>query len=152
MLEDSQSEASVENAGSGQDQPEVVWDRWAKKRTFFRALEGTYGEMKQGLYDQKPVFSTNDMEWKGGPQAYGKRVINPKDIQVAQSIETHFMYLCRGVRTKPRTYEYCDILCHAGCGAMSSMTVTELTMKLATCCWLIRDVYSNITMHLMMRK
>ena len=89
MLEDSQSEASEENAGSGQNQPEVVWDRWVKKRTFFRALVGTYGEMKQGLYDQKRVFSTNDMEWKGGPQAYGKHVINPKDIQVAQSIETH---------------------------------------------------------------
>ena len=44
------------------------------------------------------------------------------------------------------------VLGHAGCGAMSSMTVTELTMKLATCCWLKRYVYSNITMHLMMRK
>ncbi|MEC9078243.1 MAG: hypothetical protein VX696_04620 [Pseudomonadota bacterium] len=96
MLEDSQSEASEENAGSGQNQPEVVWDRWVKKRTFFRALEGTYGEMKQGLYDQKPVFSTNDMEWKGGPQAYGKHVINPKDIQVAQSFEPHIRVFVPG--------------------------------------------------------
>ena len=89
MSEDSKLEASEENAGPGHNQPEVVWDRWVKKRTFVRALEGTYGEMKQGLYDQKRVFSTNDMQWKGGPQAYGKHVINPKDTQVAQSIETH---------------------------------------------------------------
>ena len=41
MLEDSQSEASEENAGPGHNQPEVVWDRWVKKHTFFRTLEGT---------------------------------------------------------------------------------------------------------------
>ena len=45
--------------------------------------------MKQEIYDQKRVFSTSDMEWKVGPQAYGKQVINPKGTQVAQSIETH---------------------------------------------------------------
>ena len=88
MSEDSQSEASEENAGPGHNQPAVVGDRWVKKRTFVRALEGTYGEMKRGLYDQKRVFSTNDMKWKVGSQAYGKHVINPKDTQVAQSIET----------------------------------------------------------------
>ena len=73
--------------------------------------------MKQEPYNQKRVFSTNDMEWKGGPQAYGKHVINPKDTQVAQSIETHIhVFAPAGVCTKPRTYEYRDILCHAGAG------------------------------------
>tara|TARA_R110000787_G_scaffold60606_1_gene137380 strand:+ start:1863 stop:2459 length:597 start_codon:yes stop_codon:yes gene_type:complete len=75
--------------GVGHNQPEVVWERWVKKRTFVRALEGTYGEMQQGLYEQKRVYTTDDMKWKGGPQAYGKHIINPKDAAVAQSIETH---------------------------------------------------------------
>ena len=71
------------------NKPEVIWERWVKKRTFVRALEGTYGEMKQTLYDQPRVFSSDKIKWKGGPQAYGKHIINPKDVQVAQSIETH---------------------------------------------------------------
>ena len=40
ISEDGQSEASEENAGPGHNKPEVVWDRWVKKRTFVRALEG----------------------------------------------------------------------------------------------------------------
>lgn len=36
------------------------------------------------------------MECKGGPQAYGKHVINPKDTQVAQSIETHIHVFAPG--------------------------------------------------------
>ena len=35
MLEDRQSEAFEENVGPGHNQPEVVWDRWIKERTFF---------------------------------------------------------------------------------------------------------------------
>ena len=36
-------DASVE-PGVGHNQPkEVVWERWQRKRTFVRALEGTYG-------------------------------------------------------------------------------------------------------------
>jgi quercetin dioxygenase-like cupin family protein len=76
-------------AGPGHNQPEVVWERWQKKRTFVRALEGTYGELQQALADQPRVYSTLDMEWKGGPQAYGKHVINPQRTDIAQSIETH---------------------------------------------------------------
>ncbi len=82
--------------GVGHNQPEVVWERWVKKRTFVRALEGTYGEMQAGLYEQKRVYSSADMAWKGGPQAYGKHIINPKDTQVAQSIETHMHVFAPG--------------------------------------------------------
>ena len=46
----------------------VVWERWAKKRTFVRALEGTYGELKDELYNQPRVYKTTDLKWKGGPQ------------------------------------------------------------------------------------
>ena len=53
--------------GAGHNKKEVVWDRWVKKRTFVRALEGTYGEMRQGLYEKERVISTSEMKWKGGP-------------------------------------------------------------------------------------
>lgn len=82
-------ETATADAGPGHNQPEVVWDRWVKKRTFVRALEGTYGEMKQGLYDQQRVYSIHDWKWKGGPQFYDKSVINPQNLDIAQSIETH---------------------------------------------------------------
>ncbi|MPY69775.1 MAG: cupin domain-containing protein [Alphaproteobacteria bacterium] len=75
--------------GLGHNQPEVVWERWQKKRTFVRALEGTYSDLQQGLMSQQRVYSTLDMNWKGGPQAYGKHVINPQSAGIAQSIETH---------------------------------------------------------------
>ena len=67
----------------------VVWERWSKKRTFVRALEGTYGELKEELYNQPRVYKTSDLKWKGGPQNFGKKVINPQACRVAQSIEAH---------------------------------------------------------------
>ena len=54
-----------------------------------RALEGTYGELMSELFNQPRVYRTPDMKWKGGPQNYGKKVINPQAAKVAQSIETH---------------------------------------------------------------
>ena len=67
----------------------VVWERLSKKRTFVRALEGTYGELKEELYSQPRVYKTSDLKWKGGPQNFGKKVINPQACRVAQSIEAH---------------------------------------------------------------
>ena len=83
------SETTTAEVGVGHNRPEVIWERWVKKRTFVRALEGTYGEMKQGVYDQPRVYSIHDFEWKGGPQMFDKSVINPQNMQIAQSIETH---------------------------------------------------------------
>ncbi len=68
---------------------EVVWERWKKKRTFVRAIEGTYGELYKSLYTQPRVYSTKDWKWKGGPQNYGKKIINPQSVDIAQSIECH---------------------------------------------------------------
>ncbi len=70
-------------------QKEVVWERWAKKRTFVRALEGTYGELMQELFSQPRIYRTQDLKWKGGPQNFGKKVINPMAVKIAQSIESH---------------------------------------------------------------
>jgi len=72
------------NAGT-----EVVWERWQKKRTFVRALEGTYGEVYKSLYAQPRVYSHGDWQWKGGPQMYGKAMIYPQAVEIAQSIECH---------------------------------------------------------------
>lgn len=67
----------------------VVWERWTKKRTFVRALEGTYGEVYKSLYTQPRVYSSSDWTWKGGPQLFGKTIINPGSVGIAQSIECH---------------------------------------------------------------
>lgn len=68
---------------------DVTWERWQKKRTFVRALEGTYGELKDELFTQPRIYHTRDMKWKGGPQNFGKKVINPQAVRIAQSIEAH---------------------------------------------------------------
>ena len=65
------------------------WERWTKKRVFVRALEGTYGQLKDELFRQPRVYHTKDWKWKGGPQNYGKKIINPQSVKVAQSIECH---------------------------------------------------------------
>ena len=88
-----------EDSRSSSDQPkepdhsqpreEAAWERWTKKRTFVRALEGTYGELVQELFNQPRVYHSSDWNWKGGPQNYGKKIINPQAVKVAQSIEAH---------------------------------------------------------------
>ena len=50
--------------GHNSDVGTVVWERWTKKRTFVRALEGTYGELKEELYAQPRVIRTSEMKWK----------------------------------------------------------------------------------------
>ena len=67
----------------------VTWERWTKKRTFVRALEGTYGELKEELFNQPRIYPTQALNWKGGPHFYGKKVINPQSARIAQSIESH---------------------------------------------------------------
>ena len=68
---------------------EAVWERWSKKRVFVRALEGTYGELVHELFSQPRVYRSKDWKWKGGPQNFGKKIINPQAVKVAQSIEAH---------------------------------------------------------------
>ena len=83
-------EAGTKDAGIGHNRPkEVVWERWQRKRTFVRALEGTYGELQQELYNQPRVYSAADQEWRGGPQLFDKSIVNPMKTDIAQSIETH---------------------------------------------------------------
>ena len=82
--------------GPGHNRPEegeVVWPFWQKKRTFVRALEGTYGEVYKSLYDQPRVIPTSSTDWRGGPQFWAKTVINPGTVSIAQSIECHINLL-----------------------------------------------------------
>ncbi len=80
-----------EEAGPGHNVPreQAVWERWTKKRTFVRALEGTYGELVKELFNQPRVYKSKTWKWKGGPQNYGKKIINPQSVKVAQSLEAH---------------------------------------------------------------
>ncbi|MDB9894387.1 cupin domain-containing protein [Reinekea forsetii] len=82
---------TTDEKGAGHNHPkeEATWERWTKKRTFVRALEGTYGELVEELFNQPRVYSSTDWNWKGGPQNYGKKIINPQAVKVAQSIEAH---------------------------------------------------------------
>ena len=75
-----------EDAGERENQH---WERWAKKRTFVRALEGTYSHLYKQLIEQPRVFSSSDVPWKGGPGHYGKSVISPQAVNITQSIESH---------------------------------------------------------------
>ena len=81
--------AQTDEAGIGHNRPVAEWKRWTKKRTFVRALEGTYSDLQKSLLDLPRVYSTTDFNWHGGPQSYGKEIINPADVAVCQSIETH---------------------------------------------------------------
>jgi mannose-6-phosphate isomerase-like protein (cupin superfamily) len=72
---------------TGHNKP--VWERWQKKRTFVRALEGTYGEVYKSLYAQPRVITTPDLKWHGGPAYYHKIIVSPQNVSIAQSIECH---------------------------------------------------------------
>jgi mannose-6-phosphate isomerase-like protein (cupin superfamily) len=68
---------------------DVVWARWQRKRTFVRALEGTYSHLTKELLDQPRVYAAKDTPWKGGPALFGKHVIAPGNLRITQSIESH---------------------------------------------------------------
>ena len=87
--EEAASDTYIKPGQPGHNAKEVVWERWTKKRVFVRALEGTYGELVRELFNQPRVYPTRDHKWKGGPGHYGKKIINPQSVKVAQSIETH---------------------------------------------------------------
>jgi mannose-6-phosphate isomerase-like protein (cupin superfamily) len=67
----------------------VVWEVWQKKRTFVRALEGTYGDVYKSLFARPRVYHSTDWKWKGGPTIYHKGIINPGSVEIGQSIECH---------------------------------------------------------------
>src|SRR6266511_1614 len=83
--------------GIGHNQPDEYaeekkhekWERWAKKRTFVRALEGTYSHLYKALLEENLVYPSRDVPWKGGPGQFGKSVISPQATSIIQSMESH---------------------------------------------------------------
>ena len=61
--------------GIGHNQPDEYaeekkhqkWERWAKKRTFVRALEGTYSHLYKALLEEKRVYPSQEVPWKPDP-------------------------------------------------------------------------------------
>ncbi|MEA2977349.1 MAG: hypothetical protein QOF19_2869 [Alphaproteobacteria bacterium] len=93
----SETEFYVRPGEPGHNQnKEVIWARWQKKRVFVRALEGTYGDLVKDLFTQPRVYRSNDMKWKGGPVLYSKTPINPEHSRVAQAIECHLNVIAPG--------------------------------------------------------
>jgi gentisate 1,2-dioxygenase len=84
-----ETEYYVRPGEAGHNEKEMVWARWQKKRTFVRALEGTYGELVNELFTQPRVYRTSDTKWKGGPVLFSKTPINPGHSRVTQAIECH---------------------------------------------------------------
>jgi quercetin dioxygenase-like cupin family protein len=83
--------------GMGHNQPDEYaeekkhekWERWSKKRTFVRALEGTYSHLYKALLEEKRVYPSQEVPWKGGPGQFGKSVISPQATTIIQSMESH---------------------------------------------------------------
>ena len=48
--------STVAETGAKTGKDEVVWERWSKKRTFVRALEGTYGDLMKELFNQPRIY------------------------------------------------------------------------------------------------
>jgi len=81
-----------------------------EKRTFVRALEGTYGELKEELFSQPRIYHTRDMRREDGPQNFGKQVINPQSVRIA--VDRDARRRVRSGRTRPeaRPNEQCRLL------------------------------------------
>lgn len=75
---------------------EVKWERWQKKRTFVRALEGKYSEIWKELLQQPRIIHSADIPYKGGPRLFGSKAINPQNSRILQAFETHIESLGPG--------------------------------------------------------
>ena len=111
-------EVTEAEAGPGHNQPkEVVWERWQKKRTFVRALEGTYGELQQGLMDQPRIYKSKDWAWKGGPQFFRQADHQPAAYRYrAVDRNAHLGHRTGRHRPAPRAYELGIVLYPVGQG------------------------------------
>jgi mannose-6-phosphate isomerase-like protein (cupin superfamily) len=64
-MSSSDEKETVSDAGPGHNSEKpVIWEAWQKKRTFVRALEGTYSHLTKELLDQPRIYSSTDMPWK----------------------------------------------------------------------------------------
>ena len=92
-------------ASEGAEKEHQHWERRAKKRTFVRALEGTFSHLYKSVIRQPGVFSSKDVPLKRGPGHSGKSVISPQSVNITQSIEPHDRGLCAGSLCQSRLSE-----------------------------------------------
>ena len=81
---------------SDEQNEEVKWERWQKKRIFVREVSGKYGETYRQLLEQPRVYKSKLKPFKGGPTKFGKNIVNPQATNIAQAIETHIDVLAPG--------------------------------------------------------
>lgn len=79
-----------------EEQAQVQWERWQKKRVFVREISGKYAEVYRSLLEQPRVYKSKDMPFKGGPTKFGKNIVNPQRTMITQVIETHIDVLAPG--------------------------------------------------------
>jgi len=72
-----------------EEEKDVKWERWQKKRIFVREVSGKYGEVYRSLLEQPRVYSSKEIPFKGGPAKFGKHIINPQRVFITQLIEAH---------------------------------------------------------------
>jgi len=72
---------------------------WKKKRTFVRAVEGVYKDIKDDLYNAPRVVKGKEFVYKGGPQFWNKHILAPKD-GLGQTIESHIEVFSPGGRSQ----------------------------------------------------
>jgi len=86
----------IEAPGIGHNQPDPMemerrtrsGSAGPRSARLWRALEGTYSHLYKALAEEKRVYSSSDVAWKGGPQMFGKSVISPQATSIIQSIES----------------------------------------------------------------
>ncbi len=73
----------------GAEKENQHWERWAKKRTFVRALEGTYSHLYKQLVDQPRVFSSKGRALEGRARTLRQERDLAPGGQHHASIESH---------------------------------------------------------------
>lgn len=69
------------------------------QRTFVRELRGKYSEIYQALFRGPRVVHASSQPWGGGPQVYGKSVIDPDRVESTQLFHCHFEILAPGAKS-----------------------------------------------------
>jgi hypothetical protein len=88
------------------------WERWTKKRVFVRALEGTYGQLKEELFNQPRVYHTKD--WSAEFRQESHQPAGGQGCPVDRM--PHRRLCARRLRSEARPYEQRRVLRSKGKG------------------------------------
>ncbi|HVB06609.1 MAG TPA: cupin domain-containing protein [Acidimicrobiales bacterium] len=71
-----------------------------RQRTFVRELSGKYSDIYKKLIDAPRVIPASSKPWAGGPQMYGKTLIDPDSVDFTQLFHCHFELLAPGAKSQ----------------------------------------------------